>query len=228
MISSRFNLFCMALGLSTGAAILPTTAAIVTVDTEATIRSNDPATDQDEAGADYIMVKNHPTTSARKGYFQFDLTGENADLTQSATFSVFLAQARAHAINVWALDQAYASFTSGIDWSNAQANDTISNEMLTVGALTATQIGTTIVVPGTDVGDEVEVTLDSLAPFVFDNTITFVITGVDDAGNNSGGLRIARSVSETPAQLEFSVVPEPSSLALLGLGGLALMRRRRA
>ncbi|MBX2853206.1 MAG: PEP-CTERM sorting domain-containing protein [Phycisphaeraceae bacterium] len=32
---------------------------------------------------------------------------------------------------------------------------------------------------------------------------------------------------ETPTNAEFTTVPEPSSLALLGLGGLAMLRRRR-
>lgn len=49
----------------------------------------------------------------------------------------------------------------------------------------------------------------------------------------SGGtqrFRIVTANSATPAQfatITYDIIPEPSSLALLGLGGLALLRRRR-
>ena len=212
------------LGL-TSALMLSANAAVVMVASEATVRDGENAdTDQDEAGAGYVMTKySTPGGSIRHSYFQFDLSGQDADLTQAATFSVFLHEANAQGIQVWALDQAYAGFTSTITWNTAQANDTTSNEMLTVGAFTATKIGGPVVVPGTSVGDEIQTNLTSLSPYVFGDKITLVVTGVDDVSNHSGGLRIRRNDSE----LEFTVVPEPSSTALLGLCGIALILRRR-
>jgi hypothetical protein len=212
------------LGL-TSALMLSANAAVVMVASEATVRDGGNAdTDQDEAGAGYVMTKfSTPGGSIRHSYFQFDLSGQDADLTQAATFSIFLQDTRAQGIQVWALDQAYTGFTSTITWNTAQANDTTNNDMLTVGAFTATKIGGPVVVPGTNVGDEIQTNLTSLSPYVFGDKITFVVTGVDDATNDNGGLRIRRNDSE----LEFTVVPEPSSTALLGLGGLALILRRR-
>jgi hypothetical protein len=211
------------LGL-TAALMVPASGAIALVDTEATVRDGTQAdTDQDEATAGYVMVKFSSTGSARQAFFQFDLTGQNADLSQAADFSMFLQSARSQEIQVWALDQAYTGFTSGITWNNAQANDTSNNEMLTVGAFTATKIGGTIAVPGTSIGDEVIANLASLTPFVFDDKITFAVTGIDNVSNNSGGLRIERGASE----LEFAQVPEPSSFALLGLAGFGSMLRRK-
>jgi hypothetical protein len=210
------------LGL-TSALMLSANAAVVMVASEATVRDGDNA-DTVQTETRYSMVKfSTPGGSIRHSYFQFDLSGQNADLTQAATFSVFLQAANPQGIQVWALDQAYTGFTSTITWNTAQANDTTNNDMLTVGAFTATKIGGPVVVPGTNVGDEIQTNLTSLSPYVFGDKITLVVTGVEDVSNNSGGLRIRRNDSE----LAFTVIPEPSSTALLGLGGLALIMRRR-
>lgn len=222
------------MALVTTAVGLGAQAATVDVAAEATVRSGVHAdTDQNEASAGYVFTKFENATGdfSRKAYYQFDLSGQDADLSKAATFSLTLRAANDHAIKVWALDQAYAGFNAGVTWNTAQANDTATNDMLTAGAFTATQIGDVIAVPGV-VGGVVDVELSSLAPFVFDDKITFAVTGASDAGiagfsNDSGGLRVWRGTSNDPAQLTFDVVPEPSSLALIGIGGLALLRRRR-
>jgi hypothetical protein len=206
-------------------------AATVLVDTEATIRSGaNSSTDQSESS--YIFIKYEAPTSSgasRKAYFQFDLTGENADLTQAATFTVTLASSRAQGLQLWALDQAYTGFTSGATWDDAQANETGTNDLLTTGALTATKIGSVVEFNGST-GDDITFNLASLDPHVFGDKITLAISGVNWTGSGkpsstvlSGGMRLQPGNSE----LEFAVVPEPSTTALLGLGGLALILRRR-
>ena len=217
----------LALWVSAAALMSPASGAIILVDTEAYVRGNTATAeadlDQSETGSGYLFIKHHGTTAMRHAYLQFDLSGENADLSQPATFSMFLQSPRFQEIQVWALDQSYNDFSPTITWNTAQANDTSNNDMLTVGTFTATKIGSSIAVPGTNVGDEVAVSLASLAPFVFDNKITFAVTGVENASNDAGGLRVSLGAS----QLDFVAIPEPSSAALLGLAGCAFLLRRK-
>lgn len=207
----------------------PVVSAMIVVDDEATIRGGtQSAVNQDEAAAGYVFAKYDTNiNNIRKAYFQFDLSGANADLSSGATFSFFLQRDFAQAIYVWVLDQAYPTFDSSVTWDIAQANDTAGNDMLTAGVFTATQIGSVIAVPGAAVGEEVQVNVPLLSGFVFSDLITFAVTGADSAGtgvtNNSGGLRIERGT----AQLEVSTFPEPAAIYAVASLGLAVACRPR-
>jgi hypothetical protein len=212
----------------------PAYAGSVSVSTEATVRSGTHADDdQYEADAGYVHVKYHAEGDhSRKAYFQFDLTDKNVDLAKAATFTFYLQAPRAQAIRVWVLDQAYADLTSTVTWNKAQANDTKSNDMLEIGKRSATPIRGVIQVPGRKKGEAVNVKLDALLPYVFDNKITFVITGADDSKlpitNDQGGLRIALSTSETPATLTFEQLkPEPDAQVFPATNDNPTLRRHR-
>lgn len=212
----------------------PTYAASVNVSKEATIRSGTHADeDQYEADAGYLHVKYHADADhSRKAYIQFDLSDKDANLTDAATFTFYLHAAKAQAIRVWVLDQAYAEFTSTVTWNTAQANDLKSNDMLQVGKQSATPIRGVIQVPGKDAGEAVSVKLDALLPYVFDNKITFVVTGADDSKlpitNDQGGLRIALGTSDTPATLTFEQLkPKPDAHALPPTNDNPTLRRHR-
>lgn len=229
-ISAPLTFGCAMIAATLFSALLPSIAngAIINVSTEAIIRGGSNSGD-DQAESD-IRVKYNPTpfNTARNGYFQFDLSGQNADLSAPATLTFITSDDRAQVVQLWALDQAYPTFASTVSWDTAQAKDTGSNDLLTTGPFTASTIGSPLEVPSGSVGDAVVFNLASLTPYVFSDTATFVLTGVDDTGaaqsNNSGGLRLVLGAS----QLEFTAVPEPSSLALISLTYIALFNRKRS
>ncbi|MGN6553377.1 MAG: sialate O-acetylesterase [Verrucomicrobiota bacterium] len=163
------------------------------------------AVNVDEVAAGYIHVKHSSSLDlARKAYFQFDLTGLNADPNLAAAFTVYFKASNAQRVQLWALNQSYPVISSDITWNTAQANDTDSNALLSGGTFTATPIGADVLIPisGTN---PFTFSISRLGDFLFGNKITLVLTGVADAANNSGGLRLQRLQSS----LEFNLPPAP-------------------
>jgi hypothetical protein len=152
-------------------------------------------TNVDEAAQGYLMVKYYasPFSSARKAYFQFDLTGLNFIGSTSAVFTVGFQAYYHQNVQLWALNQSYPGFNSAVTWNTAQANDPNSNDLLTTGAFTATAIGSVTNIP---VGSSVpqSFVIPQIGNYVHGNLLTLALSGVTNQvsfTNDSGGLRIA-------------------------------------
>ncbi len=167
-----------------------------TVVAEANIRGGTSAgSDVDEVTANYVIVKYYtpPYDLARKAYFQFNFTGLDLDMDAAATLTFNFNSTGKQRVQLWGLNQDYPAFNSFITWNTAQANDINSNDLLTTGALSATAIGGSVVLPVSGTAP-FSFTIPRMGDFVFNNRATFVLSGVDDSVNNSaGGLRIQRT-----------------------------------
>jgi len=194
---------------------------------------------------------------SKKAWIKFDLTGQNADGSKSATFTLTFeggGDNDSDIIAVWGLDAGFvpnetgeyttawtqSTFTSdgGASWQNAPENTntggaTSSNGDGAFDTTQATKIDTFDLDPdddgvANDVGESFSVVIATLNDFLqSDNTVTLMIAGVEQVGNAVDQEFFNSSDTGNEPTLEFAVIPEPSSFALLGLGGLTLLRRRR-
>jgi VCBS repeat-containing protein len=173
---------------------------------EAFIRGGGNAnSDQDEVATGYLMVKHiEPGLDlARKAYFQFNLSGVSLNANTAATFTVTThTQTFRHRAQLWGLNQDYPAFNATITWNSAQANETNSNNLLTAGAFTASPIGNSHLFPGTALLAH-DFTVARLGDFLFNERVTLALSGVADATNDAGGLRLAR----TNATLQVLITP---------------------
>ena len=146
----------------------------------------------DEVAQGYIMVKYYPAPydSARKAYFQFNLSGLNVQTNTNAVFTVTTSTTTfAQQAQLWALNQAYGGFNPGITWNTAQANDTNSDNMLTSGTFTATAIGASQFFNGTP-STAYSFTIPQIGNYLAGNQVTLALSGVDNPNDTSGGLRL--------------------------------------
>jgi len=173
---------------------------------EAAISSSTPNDNIDEATQGYLSVKHSAAlTASRKAYFQFTVTPPPAGTAGApARFTVALASTFHQRVQLWALDQPCPAFSAALTWKDAPANDPASNGLLRTGPLTASPLGEPQLVPAS-AGAPLEFTLTDWARFVHASKITLVLTGVEDAANNKGGLRLA------PASARFLVQDAPAS-----------------
>jgi acetyl esterase/lipase len=169
----------------------------------ATIESGTNAgNDIDEATLGYVSTKFSATGTKRKAYFQFDLGSLSVSAAGTATFTLNFTNSFLQNVQLWALNQSYAGFTSGVTWNGAQANNISGNGMLTG----ATAIGTPRLIPSAYPNAET-FSIPNIVNYVLDGKVTLVLTGVDDVANNSSGGRFNRTnasllvpVTATPAQ----------------------------
>jgi hypothetical protein len=158
-----------------------------------------------------------PFDSARKTYFQFDLASAAPDPNAPATFTVGFTDTFPQRVQLWALNQAYPGFTTAMTWNAAPANETNSNSLLTNGTYTATPLGGPVTLPvsGTNA---YTFTLPRLGDLLRSNRVTLVLSAVNDAGNNAGGLRLQRAASV----LGVALLPPPT-LRIERAGGQAIL-----
>lgn len=205
------TILCTVAALATTTLAVGTQAAVISVNaSDATyVRSNDAATNFQSSGTN---VANDNGGSHRIALWTFDFSSISDPIT-GVTLSL---QENAGG----GLDE-YEVFGLGdgtIDLSAITWNSAVTDGQVASNRPVGTSLGTFISDGG---GSSYSLTLsaaffeadvDGLVTIaIVDNTV-----GVDGIGWADG------------AVLNVSTVPEPGSLALLGLGGLALLRRRRA
>lgn len=196
---------------------------------------------QDGAGGTIYLKESDAggTEFERRGYARFDLTGLNADADKPATLKIILTEvsdsssSASGLLDVWALKAGFAGTTawqeSSLKWSNAPAiGSTTGNSpyFTSSAALLQDNLG----VSPADVTSQtvLNITLNRLGDYLqADNTVTVMFMADDSDADQV--IQIASSEHSTLAgpTLEFSAVPEPCTLAVLGLGAAGLMVRRR-
>lgn len=208
---TRLILWCASFWL--GAAAVASAATLLACG-EATVQGGTNATtDIDELAAGYLHAKYSPSPfhTARKVYFQFDLAGAYADTNAPAVFTLAFANTFKQRAQLWALNQRCPAFGSNLTWNTAQANQTNSNSLLTSGAFTATPLGASVLLPTNAVAPGTySFPLGRLGDYLFADTLTFVLAGVDDPSNSASGLRLQLG----QAKLNFVTltnVPRPST-----------------
>jgi len=201
---------------------------------------------QDSGGSgDDIYLKesdsgDNNTEFERRGFAKFDLAGQNADATEAATLSftvIGLADTSGSSsatLDVWALNSGFTGATDwsegSIHWDNAPANGA-SNGSSPYFTSDATMIEDGLAITSTDVtnGTLFEINIALLSDYLqSDDTVTVMFMA--DASDNDQEINIASSEHATVAgpTLEFELVPEPASLALLAVGGFVMLPRRRS
>lgn len=132
------------------------------------------------------------------------------------------------------VDLTSLSFDDGIDWDANRANDTYSFWDLSIdngGAATPATV-TNVAVGSSGIGDfkgnKNNVLALSGLTGLTNTTVTFTINGTFSTNTDrTGGNDKERQAYIDNLTLTGSAVPEPGSLALMGLGGLLIASRRR-
>jgi hypothetical protein len=170
-------------------------------------------------------------TRSKTGYIRFDLTGAaEPDLADSyLTFEATYLKGGAKGVDVYGLidgdGDSWDESTITYNTAPGMLPATLGNYALDLAAVTL--LGT-IATPAA--GDPYPVRFSSnptdlpLADFLgadTNNLVTFIFIGTNNEGE------IASKEHETFMAPTLTVVPEPATLALLGLGSLVLRRRRK-
>ena len=227
-----------------GLFVLPTHAALLNPDADSFVDRGSGTSNF--GSAQFMRVKNDSGTFVRKAYVRYDLSGLAFDHTtdlDAASLSMTFYDGNAGnggttidwTFQVYGLNDGDAGEGWGegtINWNNAPQNDTSNGNGVLAGATslgTFNFVGRTQVVDFTGTGGTA--VRDFVAGSSSDDLVTFIVvrdTPQPDAGNSYiHYLGTKENAGQPNVTLNLTQVPEPSTLALLGLGGLLIAHRRR-
>ncbi len=216
-------------------AVSPAAAAVLTPSADAFIRGGSNANANQNGGnaQNLLILPGNDLNFARKAYLRFDLSSITADVTDaqlSLDISFSNTAVGGAPLNIWGLNDGSGDNWSetGITWNNAPGNQ--NNPAGTTGAALLGQIVDTgeVATPGT-----FTFTLDTDALLAFiqadgNDAVTFIITGSSGSNGPVRPIIASRENAGPPAaRLDLTLVPEPASMALVGLSAVMVMGRRR-
>ena len=218
-------------------------AGVITISPQADSYLNKNSPDNNYGSAAVILVRANPA-AVYKAYMRFDLSGiSNLSQISSATLHLTATNSNGTTLSTWVnqtvsiyglYDSSWGegtgplagvSDTTGntITWNHAPSNDTSSS----TGFLSPATLIDTFNANGT-VG-EYAFTSTALANYLKNATAGGTVTLLLNTTGTSGiymGSRDNGASARRPS-LDVTVVPEPATLALLGLGGIATVLRKR-
>jgi hypothetical protein len=213
----------IALGVLSLAGGSASAATVLTSNGDTYIRNSTATTNY---GSVDNMVANLSGTNVRMAIFSFDLSSATVGSLTSAKLQLQdVIGGATQSYQIWGLLDAHETFNeSTLTWNTA-------------GFLSGTTIDLTKAYGGAALGtfSNVENSVNTLFDVTSgnfldflnasgDNDVTFVIV---DTNSGAGGSGWATKEHTTALKPTLTLVPEPGSLALLALGGLSLVLRRR-
>ena len=217
---------------------VPTWADTISTDDDARIFLKEP----DTVMSDGLVVSDYYTATSGngpygdyifKGYMRFGLSSLTEDVG-SATLTLTLSyedmgDSESATIDIYGLNDGTTGETTWsettLTWNNAPGNDTSGNGLNNatyLGSITVSgsdALGTTYTTSGTGTN------LVSFLNADANDEVTLILTAgsVDSVASFGTGEN-----GYSAPQLDITLIPEPATLCLLGLGGIGILIRRKA